>query len=187
MHHKKNSIILYVVISLLFAAGAVNYYGTDKLQGDFQKVFQTSGTTFEVSEEALSGEVTGPDDSILLARFIIKSDEDVQINNLQIDLVDNAEIASKVSAMYLKFSSDKYQPKDLSAYSKVKWSASAPKFNGLNIQVPANSEDIRVEVYVKPILADDASLLKAVFVNFGYLSGDSNVLKIAKVDFTSEN
>ena len=68
MHQKKNSIILYVVIALLFAAGAVNYYGTDQLKGDFQTVFETSGTTFEVSEEALSEDRSGPDESYLLAQ-----------------------------------------------------------------------------------------------------------------------
>ncbi len=187
MHKKHSSIILYVVIALLFAAGAVNYYGTDNLKGDFQKVFKTSSTTFQISEEALSDDRNGPDGSVLLARFIIKSDEDVQINNLQMDLANNAEVANRVSALYLKFSSDKYQPKDLAAYSKIKWSENPQKFNGLNIQVPANSEDIRVEVYAKPIIDGDIEDLKAIFVSFGYLSGDSNVLKIANVDFTSEN
>lgn len=185
--HKKNSIILYVVILLLFVAGAVNYYGTDQLQGAFQKVFTTSNITFEVSEEELSADRSGPDDSVLLARFMIKSDTDVQINNIQMDLANNAEIGNRVSALYLKYSSDKNQPKDLSAFSKIKWSEGSPKFSGLNLQVPANSDDIRVEVYAKPIITGDIAELKAVFVSFGYLSGDSNVLKIAKVDFTSEN
>ncbi len=184
---KKNSVILYIVILLLFVAGALNYYGTDQLQATFEKVFTSSNITFEVSEEALSADRSGPDDSVLLARFKIKSDTDVQIGSIQMDLENNAAVASRVSSLYLKYSSDKYQPKNLAAYSKIKWTDASPKFSGLNLQVPANSDDVRVELYAKPIITGDIEGLRAIFVSFGYLSGDSNVLKIAKVDFTSEN
>ena len=182
--------LLVIAITVVVTLGAVKFYGGEMLQGNFSNTVQSSGITFEVSEESLSEDemLSGPDNSVLLARFKIKSDEDVIIQNLQMDLVNNEMISDNVSALYLKFPSDKYQPTVLEAYSKIKWTKESPRFGELNFEVPANSEDVRFEVYaiLKDSL-DDTESLQVELVNFGYLTEDSSVIKVSDVDFTSEN
>ncbi|MBI4127212.1 hypothetical protein HY463_00720 [Candidatus Peregrinibacteria bacterium] len=186
---KSSSYILYAVILVLFIAGAATYYGSNPvLQGNVEKIFKNSDITFEVNEDSLGGnKVLGPDDSVLLARFKLKSDADIKLNNLQVSLKNNADTAQYVDYLYLKFPSNKYQPKDLSAYSKIKWSANAPRFNGLNLQVPADSEDVRIEIYAKLKSNAVPGTIQLVFDNFGYLDTESSVVKTAEVNYSSEN
>lgn len=182
--------LIVIAVTVLVTLGAVKLYGGGMLQGNFSNTVQSSGITFEVSEESLSEDemLTGPDNSVLLARFKIKSDENVTIQNLQLDLVNNEFIADNVAALYIKFPSDKYQPTLLEAYSKIKWNKNSPRFGELNFEIPANSDDVRFEVYaiLKDTL-DSMESLQVELVNFGYLSEDSSVIKVSDVNFTSQN
>lgn len=182
--------LIVIAVTIVVTLGAVKLYGGGMLQGNFSNTVQSSGITFEVSEENLSEDemLTGPDNSVLLARFKIKSDENVTVQNLQLDLVNNELIADNVAALYIKFPSDKYQPTVLEAYSKIKWSKNSPRFGELNFEIPANSDDVRFEVYaiLKDTL-DNTESLQVELVNFGYLSEDSSVIKVSDVNFTSQN
>lgn len=185
---KSSSYILYAVILVLFIAGAATYYsGNPILQGNIDKIFKNSDITFEVSEDSAVVGQAGPDDSVLLARFKLKSDADIKLNNIQVNLNNNAETAQYVDYLYLKFPSNKYQPKDLTAYSKIKWSANAPRFNGLNLQVSADSEDVRIELYAKLKSNAVPGMIQVIFDSFGYLDTASSVVKTAEVNYSSEN
>lgn len=194
MRTPHSSIILYAAIFLLFAGvGAAYFSKGGMLLGNINKVINSSSVVFEVSEEKLEtdeagnvSEEAGPQGSILLARYKIKADKDVVINNIQMNLVDNAVVGENVSYLYIKYPSSKYSS-DRTGSSKIKWQSDvAPRFNNLNLEIPANGEDVRLEVYAAVKNPVTGLTLQSIFESFGYVDANSSVVKITDVNFVSE-